>query len=421
MSKKSANETLTSLRGMHDLLPEQMARHRFVIDQALTIAQRFGFQEIETPILEPLAVFQRTLGETSDIVTKEMYQFEDKNGEAVTLRPENTASVMRAFTNHGLAQSIPVKFFYAGAMFRYERPQKGRLRQFHQIGIELIGPSSPQADIEVIACGDLVLKTLGLKDGITLELNSLGNPESRADYRAALITYFSRYQQDLSEESRQRLHRNPMRILDSKQAEDKEIVQNAPQFTDYLDSESQQFFDQVQNGLQKLNIPYRHNDKLVRGLDYYGHTAFEFVSDALGAQATVMGGGRYDGLADYMNFPSMPAVGWAAGIERLAMLIDAPPAPQRPIAMIPLGEAAEVEALSLAMKLREQGFYVEAGYSGSMTKRLKQANRMQARLALIMGDEELAQKKIIIRNLDAGDQIEVAYDEIMVKLHEIMH
>ena len=421
MSKKSANETLTSLRGMHDLLPKQMARHRFVIDQALTIAQRFGFQEIETPILEPLAVFQRTLGETSDIVTKEMYQFEDKNGEAVTLRPENTASVMRAFTNHGLAQSIPVKFFYAGAMFRYERPQKGRLRQFHQIGIELIGPSSPQADIEVIACGDLVLKTLGLKDGITLELNSLGNPESRADYRTALIAYFSRYEQDLSEESRQRLHRNPMRILDSKQAEDKEIVRNAPQFADYLDSESQQFFDQVQSGLQKLNIPYRHNDKLVRGLDYYGHTAFEFVSDALGAQATVMGGGRYDGLADYMNFPSMPAVGWAAGIERLAMLIDAPPVPQRPIAMIPLGEAAEGEALSLAMKLREQGFYVEAGYSGSMTKRLKQANRMQARLALIMGDEELAQKKIIIRNLDAGDQIEVAYDEIMVKLHEIMH
>ena len=397
-------QKLNALRGMHDIMPETHQRHAKVIKSAEKIAATYGFQTMATPILEGLEVFSRTLGETTDIVSKEMYQFEDKNGESITLRPENTASVMRAFHNQGLMQQGVSKFFYAGAMFRHERPQKGRLRQFHQIGVELIGTQSVQADIEVIACGQQILSELGLEQGIELQLNSLGNRASRDAYRAALLDYFNRYQQDLSDDSKQRLQRNPMRILDSKDKQDIPIVCDAPIFTQYLDDESRQFFDELQAGLHMLKIDYRLNPKLVRGLDYYCHSAFEFVSNALGAQATVMGGGRYDGLSEFMGFAPVGAVGWAAGIERLAMLIDAPAPPMRPIAIIPMGEAAQITAFKLAQSWRQQGVYVEMGYGGNLSKRMKQADRLKASHAVIIGDDELEQQAAQLRNLDESTQ-----------------
>lgn len=427
MTKSNKAETesvkmkpLTSLRGMHDILPDQMHRHRAVIDKARHVAASYGFQEMATPLLEPLEVFVRTLGETTDIVTKEMYHFQDKNGDDVTLRPENTASVMRAFANHGLQQHGIAKFFYAGPMFRYERPQKGRLRQFHQIGIEAIGPASAQADIEAIACGFLCLKALGIADLTVLNLNSLGNTTSRAAYRDALVAYFSDHIDSLSDESRERLHRNPLRILDSKSKQDQKLVEQVPLFDDYMDAESKDFFDEVKAGLDNLGIHYRLNRALVRGLDYYCHTAFEFITDELGAQGTVLGGGRYDGLAEFMGFSHVPAVGWAAGIERLAMLIDAPPPPARAIMIIPIGADAQAKAMQLAHHMRIHDLYVELNYSnGNIGKRLKQATKLNARFALILGDDELANNSIQLRDLDRSTQLSINQDQLIERINHL--
>src|SRR5256885_9513629 len=293
-----------------------------------------------TPIFEFPEVFPRPIGEHPDIVAKEMYTFIDRGGEEVTLRPENTAGVVRAVISNGLGQSVPLKFFYSGPMFRYERPQKGRFRQFHQIGVELIGVAQPQADIEVIALGQRILRMLGIADRVVLELNTLGDPESRAAYRDALVGYFSARISELSEDSRRRLERNPLRILDSKDPGDQRLAAEAPDFAEYLNDTSREFSARVRDELDMLGIAYRLNPRLVRGLDYYTHTAFEFVTTDLGAQGTVIGGGRYDGLVELMGGPAMPGVGWAAGIERLAMLIAEPPPAPRPVALVPLAEAA---------------------------------------------------------------------------------
>jgi len=319
---------LQPVRGTQDILPEVARRHRRVVESARAAAELYGFAEIATPIFEFTEVFARPIGEHTDIVAKEMYTFNDRGGAEVTLRPENTAGVVRALISNGLAQSVPLKFFYSGPMFRYERPQKGRYRQFHQIGVELIGVAQPQADIEVIALGSRILDALGVGERVVLELNTLGDPESRAGYREALVHYFSARVSELSEDSCQRLERNPLRIFDSKEEIDQRVARYAPAFADYLNAESRRFFDRVRAGLDRLGINYRLNPHLVRGLDYYTHTAFEFVTTDLGAQGTVMGGGRYDGLVELMGGPALPGVGWAAGIERLAMLIAAPPPPR---------------------------------------------------------------------------------------------
>ena len=311
---------LQPARGTQDLLPETARRHRQVSETAREMAALYGFAEISTPIFEFTEVFARPIGEHTDIVSKEMYTFTDRGGEEVTLRPENTAGVVRAVLSNGLTQSTPLKFFYSGPMFRYERPQKGRFRQFHQIGVELLGVATPQADIEVIALGQRILKALGIADRVVLELNTLGDPQSRAAYRTALVQYFSSRRAELSEDSRDRLERNPLRILDSKAREDAPIIAEAPPFDRYLNDSSAEFFGNVRDGLRRLGIAYRLNPRLVRGLDYYTHTVFEFVTTDLGAQGTVLAGGRYDGLVELMGGPAMPGVGWAAGIERLAML-----------------------------------------------------------------------------------------------------
>lgn len=407
---------LQPVRGTHDLLPDEARRHRHVEETARAVCRRYGFGEIATPIFEFTEVFARTLGETSDVVTKEMYTFTDRGGESITLRPEGTAGVARAFISNGLAQHLPLKLFYRGPMFRYERPQKGRLRQFHQVGVELLGVETPQADIEVIAMGAHLLEALNLKGRVTLELNTLGDGESRAAYRDALVDYLRGHVDALSEDSRDRLERNPLRILDSKDEGDRRIIADAPCLGDYLNDASRAFFAQLTEGLEALGIPFVVNPHLVRGLDYYCHTAFEFTSDALGAQATVLAGGRYDGLVGQMGGPPTPGIGWAAGIERLAMLLDeAPPAP-RPIVVVPAGGG---DPLVLTQRLRHAGLVVDLGFSGNMKKRLARANKANARAAVILGEDEAARGAVTLRDLDSGAQEEVPLDMLEERLRRL--
>jgi histidyl-tRNA synthetase len=400
--------SLQPVRGTHDLLPDEMRAHQRVSNVARDAASRYGFDEMATPIFEFSQVFKRTLGDTSDVVTKEMYTFVDKGGDEITLRPENTAGVARSFISEGLAQSAPVKFFYSGPMFRYERPQKGRLRQFHQIGIELIGVTHPQADLEVIACGARILDDLGVLDSTVLELNTLGDVESRGRYREALVAYFTQYVDALSADSQDRLARNPLRILDSKNERDREIVADAPVFDDYLNDESRKFFSAVRDGLDALEIAYTLNSRLVRGLDYYCHTAFEFTTQALGAQGAVIAGGRYDGLIGMMGGKETPGVGWAGGIERLAMLSGDPPPGPRPVVIVPLGDAAQDAGLKLVERLRRVGYRVDIGYSGNLSRRMKRANKLNAAATIILGDEELARDAATVRHMDTGEQEEVS-------------
>jgi len=408
--------TLQPVRGTHDLLPDDTRRFRHVVETGRQSAERAGYDEIATPIFEFSEVFKRTLGDTSDIVTKEMYSFTDKGGDDITLRPEGTAGVVRAVISGGLAQHVPLKYFYAGPMFRYERPQKGRQRQFHQIGVELIGVGEPLGDVEVIGLGAATLDALGIGARCTLEINSLGNAASRAAYRTRLVTYLGDHRAALSDDSRVRLERNPLRVLDSKDPRDRQIVAGAPVLVDSLDPESAEFFAAVRAGLDALGIAYRVNPHIVRGLDYYCHTAFEFTTEALGAQGTVLAGGRYDGLVQQMGGPAIPGVGWAAGIERLAMLVaDTPPA-RRPVAVVPVGEAAEREALRIAARLRAAGLRVDLGYRGNLARRMKQANRVNAAHAVILGDDEIAAGAATVRDLDSGTQARVALADLAAHL-----
>jgi histidyl-tRNA synthetase len=395
---------------------DDIRRHRLVQNKFAAIAARYGYSEIATPIFESTEVFARTLGDTTDIVTKEMYTFETKGGESITLRPEGTAGVARAFISEGLSQQVPLKFFYSGPMFRHERPQKGRQRQFHQIGAELLGVPTPQGDVEVIAMADHILKELGIAGKITLEMNSLGDLESRLAYRQVLISYLAGYKDKLSADSRERLEKNPLRVLDSKDPADKEIVISAPQFPDYLNQASQDFFKGVQDGLSALGIHFKLSPALVRGIDYYSHTAFEFTTDALGAQGTVLAGGRYDGLVKQMGGPETAGIGWAAGVERLAMLLGDLPPQSRPIAVIPVSDAENAVAQKLVHRLRHNGFAVDIGYSGNMGKRMKRANKLNAILALIIGEDEMKNGSVTLRQLDSGEQSTVALNEVESRL-----
>jgi histidyl-tRNA synthetase len=407
---------LQPVRGTQDLLPDAARRHRQVSETARATAALYGFDEIETPIFEFTEVFARPIGEHTDIVAKEMYSLEDRGGEKLSLRPENTAGVVRAVLSNGLTQSTPLKFFYSGPMFRYERPQKGRFRQFHQIGVELLGVAQAQADIEVIALGRRILDALGIGERVVLELNTLGDLPSRQHYRTGLVSYFSGHKAQLSEDSRRRLETNPLRILDSKDEGDKSVIRNAPRLTDYMTTESQAFYRKVTEGLDFLKIKFKINPHLVRGLDYYTHTVFEFVTTDLGAQGTVLAGGRYDGLVELMGGPRMAGVGWAAGIERLAMLIAEPPAPPRPVALVPMGSNAEFLCPPLAEKLRDEGFAVEFGYSGNFQRRLGRANRVKARAAVIIGDEEISLESASLLDLDNREQELVLTSELVAKL-----
>jgi len=399
-------------RGTRDLIGEDQRRHAHVVATARRIAHAYGFDEWTTPVFEDTRVFARTLGETSDVVTKEMYTFADRGGDSVTLRPENTAGVCRALVSNGLAQSLPQRVFYAGPMFRYERPQKGRFRQFHQVGAELLGPAEPLADAEVIAMGSDVLDALGVAESCRLELNTLGDAASRAAWRDALVAYLQDHRGRLSAESIERLERNPLRVLDSKDGADKAVVADAPLIGGFLTPEAARFWDGVRESLARLGVAFTENPRIVRGLDYYNHTAFEFVTDQLGAQGTVLAGGRYDGLVEQMGGPAVPAVGWAAGVERLAMLLPEPPPAPASVVVIPVSEAEEAAGLGALQALRRAGIRAEMGYKGNLRRRMERANRIGARAAVIIGSAEAGRGTAQIRDLATGEQTELPVAEL---------
>ena len=407
---------LQPARGTHDLIGDDQRRHQHVVDTARRIAANYGFDEWTTPIFEDTRVFSRTLGETSDVVMKEMYSFEDRGGDPITLRPEATAGICRALVTNGLTQSLPQKVFCAGPMFRYERPQKGRYRQFHQIDIEAIGSDEPLADAEVIACGWDILRALGVAGETVLEINTLGDQESRQDYRGALVAYFTRHLAELSADSQARLERNPLRILDSKDERDRRIIANAPTIAGFLTEPAARFYARLQTHLDRFGVPFRENPRIVRGLDYYGHTAFEFITSKLGAQGTVMGGGRYDGLVEEMGGPPTPAVGWAAGVERLSMLLEGPPRTPASVAVVPVGEAAEAAAIDVMQALRHAGIRAEMAYRGNLRRRMERANRIGARAAVIIGEDDIARGVAQVKNLATGEQEAVALAELADRL-----
>lgn len=398
---------LRSVRGTHDIVGETALRHRRVVETGRAVAARYGYAEIAVPVFEFTEVFARTLGETSDIVTKEMYSFEDHGGERITLRPEFTAGVARALISGGLGQGLPLRLFTSGPVFRYERPQKGRLRQFHQIDVEVLGAPEPEADIEVIAVGRRILEALELGSKVTLELNTLGDPESRRTYRERLVDYLSAFREQLSDDSRLRLGRNPLRILDSKDSGDRAILTNAPVLTESLNDASRAFFDKVRAGLDALAIDYEINPRLVRGLDYYTHTVFEWVTDDIGAQSTICAGGRYDGLVERLGGRPTPGAGFALGLERVMLLQEAVTGAEESAAaadvyICVMAEQFQGWALELAGKLRESlpAFRIRTHAGGGKLKnQMKRADQSGARFAIVIGEDEVREHRPALKYL----------------------
>ncbi len=410
---------MQAVRGTHDLYGPQSRRFRHVVDKALSVGARFGFSEIKTPIFEFSQVFSRTLGDASDIVSKEMYTFTDKGGDSLSLRPEGTAGVMRAFISEGMTQNLPLKLAYEGPMFRYERPQKGRYRQFYQIGAEFLGVDNPDSDVEVISYAYVILKELGVENKVQLEINTIGDKPSRVVYRQALVDYYKQHESRLSEDSKKRLSVNPLRILDSKDKNDIDINKGAPSLIDHLNADSKAKYEHIKASLSALKIPFIENPHLVRGLDYYCHLVFEFRTNELGSQDAVLSGGRYDGLAESMGASPTAAVGWGAGVERLCMLMAADPAIARPVAIIPLGEPAEKYAVTLAYSLRSEGLTIDMSYSGNMSNRMKKAAKNNAIAAVIIGDQELARGEVMLKLLDKGVQEAVKESDLLKRLNEL--
>jgi len=388
---------------MVDLLPEQIGLWQHLESLAREHFRRARLIEIRTPLLEVTELFCRGIGEATDVVGKEMYSFLDRGERSCTLRPEGTASVVRAVIQHGLLNQGGQRLWYGGPMFRYERPQKGRQRQFHQIGVELLGAADPRSDVEAIGIAWDLLEALGLND-LTLELNSLGTAEDRLHYRAELVRWLETHLEDLDPDSQARVHSNPLRVLDSKNAGTQALLAGAPQLGDALGGESHERFSHVRQGLEELDIPFRLNPRLVRGLDYYSHTAFEITSTHLGAQATVCGGGRYDGLVEQLGGPSTPAVGWALGLERLVLLLAQRPGgsttPPPDLYVVNRGEAAGRWALALTRRWRLAGLAVELDLSGgAFAKQFKRADRSGAPWAAVIGDSEVAEGLVVLKEL----------------------
>lgn len=400
--------TPNRLRGMQDMLGERQARFAHVVATFERVRHLYGYQPVQVPLLEATSVFSRSLGETTDVVSKEMYSFKDRDGESVTLRPEFTAGISRAYLTEGWQQFAPLKLSSHGPLFRSERPQAGRFRQFHQLDAEVIGAAEPAADVELLCFADQLLRELGVADGVTLQLNTLGDSATRDAWRQALVDHFESHRGNLSEESLARLAKNPLRILDSKDPGDRPIADSAPEIDEFLTTEAADFFAAVTAGLDAAGVPWTRNARLVRGLDYYRHTAFEFVTDRLGAQGTVLGGGRYDGLIEALGGPVTPAVGWAAGIERLGMLMDAPAIQPVLVAVVPLGVVAEQAATSIIAGLRRSGISADMAWRGNMKRRMQKANASGARFAVILGENEIAKGVAAVKDLVSGQQSEVA-------------
>jgi histidyl-tRNA synthetase len=418
--------SIKPVRGINDILPDQTAAWQWLEEVARDTLQAYGYAEIRLPLMERTELFARSIGEVTDIVEKEMYTFQDRSGDSLSLRPEATASCVRAGITHGLFHNQQPRLWYAGPMFRYERPQKGRYRQFHQIGAEAFGLEGPDIDAELILVSARIWKRLGL-DGLTLELNSLGTPESRADYREALVGYFRDHYDALDEDSRRRLEENPLRILDSKNPELSTVIESAPRITEHLDAQSAEHFAVLRAMLDEAGVEYQINPRLVRGLDYYTRTVFEWTTDRLGAQGAVCSGGRYDGLVEQLGGRPTPGIGWAMGQERLVELIaDAglALAPKPPhVFLVPLGAAAECRAQALAERLRDTlpglRLSLHCG-GGGMKARMKRADRSGAQQALILGDEELASDSIVVKPLRSDrEQETVLLDELAERLQAL--
>lgn len=407
---------IQALRGTRDILPDEVGYWQRVEAVARDILGKAAYREIRTPIFEQTELFERGIGEATDVVGKEMYTFTDRGDRSITLRPEMTAGLVRSLIEHKLYATGNVqRLWCVGPVFRYERPQAGRQRQFHQLDVEILGSADARADAEVIALATDLLQTLGLKN-LTLDLNSVGTPADRQDYRAALVDYFTPYSAELDDDSQNRLTRNPLRILDSKHERTKEIVQAAPSILDYLNSSSQQRFEQVQQRLTDLGIAYQVNPRLVRGLDYYTHTAFEIQSADLGAQATVCGGGRYDGLVTELGGPETPAIGWGLGMERLVLLLQKlQPSGGATVDfyVVSKGDRPEAQALVVTQSLRRLGFAVELDLSSSaFGKQLKRADRSGAAACLILGDTEAENGTVQIKWLASGEQQAIAQTDL---------
>jgi histidyl-tRNA synthetase len=405
-----------SVRGTRDLLPEVKQTFRLIDETAYHTAKNYGFKEIETPLFEFSEVFHRSLGETSDAVSKETYTFTDRGGDSITLRPEGTAGVVRSFISEGLAQHIPLKLYYYGPMFRYERPQKGRYRQFYQFGVEVLGLESATADVECLDLAWTILKKLKLSERCILEINTLGDADSRNSYRSALVNYLTPFKSQLSADSQVRLEKNPMRILDSKDEGDKKIVADAPLMENYLNENSKKFFNDVLSGLKKLNIPYKVNPKLVRGLDYYCHTVFEFTTTELGAQSAILSGGRYDGLVEMLGGPKTAGVGWAAGVDRLADLCGGhiQTATEAPVSVIALGDKALTEAVQLASRLRNSGRYCEVFLTGNFKKKLEKANKLGTKKAILIFEQENGSFEYKLKNFETGEEVTLPLEELLI-------
>jgi histidyl-tRNA synthetase len=370
------------IRGTQDIWGEEADRFHAVTAAFERVRRLYGFQRIQTPVFEATEIFSRSIGETTDIVSKEMYSFEDRGGDSLTLRPEFTAGICRAYLSEGWQQHVPIKLAIDGPVFRYERPQKGRFRQFHQVDAEIIGSDSPLADVELLVLADQLLNELGIAEGITLQLNTLGDAPTREAWRAALVAHFEAHRGDLSEDSLVRLAKNPLRILDSKDPRDRPAADSAPDIDEFLTPEARAFFDQVTAGLDAAGVAWTRNARLVRGLDYYRHTAFEFVTDRLGAQGTVLAGGRYDGLMEALGGPPTPAVGWAAGIERLAMMIEAPKRERLDVAVVVENDVVQNEGVQSVTALRRNGFSADLFAQGSPRKRFDKAAKSEPRAIL---------------------------------------
>ena len=407
-------------KGTQDILPQESAKWQYVEDFARKTFRKYNYGEIRTPIFEHYEVISRSVGDTTDIVTKEMYDFYDKGDRHITLRPEGTAPVVRSYVENKLfAPEVqkPVKVYYMGSMFRYERPQAGRLREFHQIGAECFGSSNPATDVEMIAMAAQFFKDIGITN-VSLELNSLGNPESRAAYRQALIDYLTPLKPSLSADSQRRLEENPLRVLDSKEPEDKAAVEGAPSIRDYLDEESSTYFAAVRSMLETLQIPYVINTNMVRGLDYYNHTIFEFTTEVAGSQLTICAGGRYDGLVAYFGGPETPGVGFGMGLERLLLVLDKqgvelPIETALDVYVAVLGTGANGRALELVQALRAQGFAAERDYLDRKLKaQFKSADIFKAKTLITLGESEVESGQVTVKNNYNREEITVSLDQI---------
>ena len=409
-----------ALKGTGDVLPFDAYKWHFIEKTAADVADRFGFKEIRTPVFERTELFERSVGDTTDVVQKEMYTFNDKGGRSITLRPEGTAGAVRSTLEHGLFNdALPTKAYYITSCYRYEKPQSGRLREFHQFGVECIGAPSANADAELIMLADSVIRSLGVSN-ISLEINSIGCPTCRAKYTAALKEYFGKYKDQLCETCQGRLDRNPMRILDCKSPVCKGIAENAPNILDYLCEECSEHFEKVKACLDECKIEYVINPKIVRGLDYYTKTVFEFVSNEIGAQGTVCAGGRYDGLAEEIGGPHLPSLGFAMGIERMILLMEKQgvrfpedDAPELYIA--PMGDKAAVEAVKLCNMVRNEGFSAITDYnSRGLKAQMKYANKIGAKFTLVLGDNELQAKSAKLKNMQSGEANEIALPDGLI-------